>query len=290
MLCVITVCLSGCLVSTPQDPTPTLFVLPTLAPPTDPPTPESVSPENGIILTPTPLFGDATIASIGDHEPGICEHLLWPILDGAAWTYRFTGDNSSTDLTVTATVDEFGATLSGGGNVSRMLCGDGSLAGLPPFPAAHPALGMNVSGNNPSGSFLPSGAVLLPLGQPAQWDMDVEAAGAIRIAQIAGDTALPINGGKIAVIQSAQPLETIVVPAGEYLALPVKQDVLMDLQVQTEGITVESIIVSATVTMYFVEGVGPVRVEYAGGTVSSPSGAWSLPAGSTLELLDTSPR
>ena len=285
VLVVASVFLIGCAGRSLTSPTPTLFVLPTAIPTELPPTPPALPDENQIIPTPTPLFGDATIASIGDHEPGICEHLLWPVLDGATWTYRLTEGDATSELTITAKVDQSGATLSSSDNISRMQCGNGILAGLPPLPSGHPALGMNISGNNPSGEYLPSGATLLPLGQPAQWDMDIEAAGAIRILQIGGDTPLPINGGRVAIIQAAQPLETVTVPAGEYLALPVQQDVLMDLQVQTEGVSVESVIVSATMTTYFVEGVGPVLVEYSGGTVSTTSGAWSLPGDSRLELI-----
>lgn len=280
--------LAGCL-SPDATPTPTLFLLPTTPPLTDtPPPPPPTDDVVANIPTPTPLFGSGTAASLGDHEPGICEHLLWPIVDGATWTYRMTTPQGSSDLTVAATVDEFGATLTSGTTTSLMLCGDGILAGLPPLPIGHPNLGTNISGNNPSGEYLPTGAVILPLGQPAQWDMDIDTAGAVVISQIGGSTPLSINGGKIAIVQGTNPLETVTVLAGEFLALPVRQDVLMDLQVQTQGVSVESIIISATVTTYFAEGIGPVLAVYDGGTVSSASGAWSLPGGSRLELVSAS--
>jgi hypothetical protein len=209
-------------------------------------------------------------------------------LDGAVWRYQLTTADGISEVEFYAEVDDTGALLTSNGTTSRLSCEGGTLAGLPPFPIGNPSLGFQVAGNNPSGDYLASGAVLLPLGMEARWDMEVEAAGAIRLYQLGGNKPLSINGGRLVLVQETRELTTVVVPAGEFLVLPIQQEVLLDLLVQVEGVTVESVLVSASSTHYFAEGVGLIKAQYHGGTISSARGSWSLPAGAYMELLGTS--
>ncbi len=249
--------------------TPTL--LPTL----------SSTPVLGGLPTPQPA------ASVPPSNP--CDHLLWPLgRSGATWTYRLITLAEETEIVLASNVTSEGVTLTAHGQTSRMYCGDASIAGLPPLPVAHPELGFGVVGINPVGDYLPAPAYLLPLGHVTGWDQELDAGGAIRLPFVEGGEALPVLGGKLVLIQEAGALETIRVPTGEFLALPVHQDVFLDLQLQFPDGAAHNTIVSATVRHYYVEGVGLIKVSYDGGMVSTSDGAWPLEGGAVLELVDVS--
>lgn len=218
--------------------------------------------------------------------PGPCEHLLWPLRDGASWTYRLLApDGSETPVELVASVGEAGATLTSGGHTAALICGEGVLAGLPPLPAAHPDLGSSLTGSNPTGALLPSPSVLLPLGQPTGWDLEVDAGGEMTIPGEAGATVLPVTGGKLVLIHETDELQHVEVPAGEFLALPVMRDVLFDARLQAADGSEQSAIVSASSRLHYAEGVGLVRIEYLGGIVSTADGAAPLEPGMVLELV-----
>lgn len=232
-------------------------------------------------MTPSPTLPEAAALDAG-RSP--CEHLLWPLRDGASWAYEMVAPQGITELTLTSSVGEVGATLAIDGQERSLICGEDLLAGLPPLPVGHPGLGREIVGQNPVGSYLPAPALLLPLGQPATWDQESDAAGTISLPFPGGENA-PIVGGKIVLIQQAEELATVNVPAGEFLSLPIRQDVLFDLQVQLPGGTAESVLISAAARHYYAEGVGLVRANYDGGTVSTQGGAWPLEAGLELRLV-----
>ena len=98
--------------------------------------------------------------------PGPCEHLLWPLVDGASWTYRLTTPEGEQTIELAASVGDVGATLTADGESRQMICGEGALAGLPPLPVAHPALGTGLTGGNPRGDLLPA-PYAVAAGQPA---------------------------------------------------------------------------------------------------------------------------
>ncbi len=214
-----------------------------------------------------------------------CAHLLWPLRDGAAWTYQLAEPGGTTAIELAADVGEFGATLRANGQERTLICGEGALAGLPPLPPGHPALGNGITTSNPSGDLLPTPAILLPLGQPAAWDQELEAGGTIPIPIENDAGALPISTGKIAFVNETAELETIGVPAGEFLALPVRQDVFFDLEVTRPSGATQNVIISLSTRTYYAEGIGPVLIHYDGGIASTQEGTWALEPGPVLELV-----
>lgn len=284
---VLALLLAGCL-APPADIPPTSTLPP--SPPTLPaegPTGEA-APDTGETNIPaiTGTTGPTADPRATLRAPGPCEHLLWPLRDGATWTYRLLSpDGGETSIDLVARVGETGATLSSEGRTAALICGDGVLAGLPPLPAAHPDLGRRLAGANPTGALLPAPSVLLPLGQPTGWDLEVDAGGELAIPGEAGATVLPVTGGQMVLIHETGELQHVAVPAGEFLALPVMRDVLLDARLQGADGSEQSAIVSASSRLHFAEGVGLVRVEYLGGIVSTAGGATPLEPGMVLELV-----
>lgn len=284
IIALISLILTACVVQ-PETILPT-STLPSDAIPTPNPVADAGTNDETSSLSELGPANPPTGEAVSVAEPGTCEHLLWPLKDGASWAYRLTApDGTTQDITLTASVDEFGASLTANGETRQLICGEGALAGLPPLPIAHPSLGSAIAGSNPSGDLLPSPAMLLPLGQPAGWDMEVDASGFINLPNAEGTTtSLPIMSGKIVLIHEAGDLEAITTPAGEFLSLPVIRDALFDVQVQAVDSPTQSVIVSSSTQLYYSEGVGLVKAEYLGGMVSRPGEAMPLEPGYVLEL------
>lgn len=172
------------------------------------------------------------------------------------------------------------------GQTGTLSCFDGALSGLPPLLIGHPDLGNGVTGANPLGSYLPAPAQLLPLGTPVTWDQELDAGGTITLPFVDSGTPLTITGGKVVLFNTSGEVETVSVPAGTYMALPIHQDALYQLQVSLPDGTILDALISAAALLHFVEGVGLVKVSYEGGTISTPSTAWELEPGLSLELLN----
>jgi hypothetical protein len=236
------------------------------------------------VALPTPEPPDQVDAAPAEGDDA-CAHLLWPLRDGATWTYRLTQPGGTSTIELVADVSEFGVTLRANGQERVLVCGEGTLAGLPPLPPGHPALGDGITANNPSGDLLPAPAALLPLGQPATWDQELEVGGTIPVPVGAEAEAVPISAGKVAIVNETAELETIAVPAGEFLALPVRQDVFFDLEVAQPSGAAQNVIISLSAWAYYAEGVGPVLIQYDGGIASTQDGTWALEPGPTLELV-----
>jgi hypothetical protein len=234
----------------------------------------------------TALVPEPTSAEVGlaGETVGPCDHLLWPLRDGASWTYQF-ADGSQ--ITLTSRVTGAGALLTVGEQSGLLNCLDGALAGLPPGPfgTGHPTLGYGLQGLNPSGSFLPAPALLLPLGTSSNWDMGVDAAGTILLSGLGQSASLPVLGGKIVFYSVAEPPETITVLAGTYHALPVSQQVFYDIEVSLPDGSRQQAIVSTSARLYFVERLGLAKIVFEGGVVSTPAGTWELESGLVLELV-----
>lgn len=255
-----------------------------IAPPTLAATSTPVPPTATVTPVPTAVIATLPPTATPLPTPGPCSHLLWPLREGAAWTYRLTTPTGTGDVTLMVSAVDAGATLiTSTGQMAVLYCGVGALAGLPPLPIGHPDLGSGLTGLNPSGDYLPAAATLLPLGQPVTWDQELDAAGEVILPFSA--TPLAIASGKVVVISEAQALTSVSVPAGEFLALPVRQDVFFDVTVTLPDGSSQHVVISAAATAYFAEDVGLIEIAYAGGAISAPIGAWPLAAGATLELL-----
>lgn len=225
-----------------------------------------------------------TLSSTQDISPttNICDHLLWPLRDGAIWEYQLSGsDGSLQSLNLSAAIQSGSAHLTLGDASSTLNCLDGSLIGIPPsmLGSGHPSL----SGGdalNPRGAFLPSQDVI---SMNTPWDVEADASGSLLL----DSASLPIAGGKLVISSYPLDIEPITTQAGTWSARPVQQTVYYELFVQRADGTQVQVLINAQMQQYFVEGVGIVRVEYLGGSVSSQSGEFNrnLEGGLALELV-----
>jgi hypothetical protein len=212
---------------------------------------------------------------------GACDHLLWPLRVGAWWEYgqarlEVIGADGETAL---LRWSEPGVQVE-----TRLDCADGALTGAPPGPLGHPSLGLEVVASQPSGPLLAAPSQLLPLGAPATWDAEYTPGGVIALPLGGESTPVTISDGKLVLFHTTLPLETVDVPAGSFEALPVERSVFFELRGTLPDGTPISALVDARSRLYFAEGVGPVRQEFLGGTLSTPNGAYTLPDASPLEL------
>lgn len=225
--------------------------------------------------------------------PGPCDHLLWPLVDGASWRYQLSRpDGSAQEVLLSAVVSGDAATLAldmGAGSLENAItCAPdgfyGALSGL----VGHPDLGAGLVLANPDRPFLPSADHLLPLGTVTSWDAQYDATGTISLPLADGASQATVTGGDVVLYTTTEPLETVTVPAGTFHALPVAQSILFNLQVTTaEGVT-GGVFGDAQTRLYWAEGVGMVRQEFEGGMLSSTLAgeAITLEAGVTLDLLE----
>ena len=219
---------------------------------------------------------------------GLCEHLLWPLRDGASWAYQATGITGLDSLMLTSRLIEGGIELTVGGNTSRLNCLDGALAGLPPglFGSGHPDLGPAVTATNPRDAYLPAPAWLLPLGSAVEWSTELDPGGTI-LLPIAPGTPLPVSAGRLVVSSYASDLVPVAVSAGTLSALRVHQSMLYAIDVTLPDGGTSQAFIDASSEVYFVERIGPVRIQYLGGTVTTPEGTWTLPPGGELTLQES---
>jgi hypothetical protein len=216
-----------------------------------------------------------------------CDHLLWPLQDGAIWQYRLTDPTGSTELTLRADTQPGGMMLALADRTSSLNCVDGALVGLLPglLGSGHPTLGGDVMGTNTRGSLLPPLADLLPLGTPTAWDMEIDLSGSIWLPLGGSLAPTPIMAGRQVLFHESGELSPLTVAAGSYLALPVQQDIFYEIEVLDTGGNPIPVLISTTTQLYYVEGLGLVKAVYQGGTISAPSDAWPLEPGPVLELV-----
>lgn len=236
---------------------------------------------NTIQPTLTPALSQPEIVSAVPGGP--CDHLLWPLRNGASWTYELTTFTATRSITQTVSIDG-GATLVIDGQTSTLNCLDGALNGLPPGIVGHPNLGNGVTATNPRGNYLPTPAELLPLGTPVAWDLELDPAGTVILPIDEEKVVAQINGGKLVLFHSTGELSNIDVPAGNYIALGIHEDAFFDLEVTLPDGKSEQVVISTGVQLYLAEGVGPVKIIYEGGSISTEEGAWILEPGSSMEL------
>jgi hypothetical protein len=274
--CLVTVFAAGCAPGSATQ-TPTLYVFPTLA-----------GDSGGASAIP-PAFGLTPTQNIAVPQSA-CEHLFWPLRDGASWTYRTSAiAGAQPEVIFQSTIALDGVQLTLGDDSSHLNCIDGALAGLPPgwIGSGHPALGGGVIGLNPAGAFLASEDALLSF--EGAWQLDITPSGTI-LLPIPASTPVQISGGEMFVYSVPLPTESVTVPAGSFTALPIQQDFLYQITVTLPDGSAQDVFINTTVKQYFVERVGLVRAEFVGGTISSSDGSISaiLDSGSILELVQYS--
>jgi hypothetical protein len=214
--------------------------------------------------------------------------LLLPLREGASWTYRLTQAEGSSEVIMTATLAADGAVLRFGMADSRLNCLDGTLMGLLPgwLGSGHVRLGDALTADNPRGSLLPEAGMLLPLGTPGQWQVELDPGGALTLPLPGGDVVTPILAGRLVVFDTVQGASEVAVPAGVFPTVQIQQDVLYELQLAASDDSPLMGVGNVSMFLYYAEGVGLIKVEFLGGMVSLSDGtAASLEPGIALELL-----
>jgi hypothetical protein len=241
-----------------------------------------------IYITATPE-GEQPIAEAAPAEEispyGPCDHLLWPLREGAAWTYTVSQGDQSRDAVLSSTLENGSLLLTFDGQTTLLNCMDGTISGLPPAPLSGiPWLGSGIAGTNPVGEFLPDQGSLIPFGTDQSWDLEVDVTGTLSTPALAGGAVLQIISGKAVIVSSTRPLETVAVPAGTFTVVPVAQQIFYELTVSLDDGTQQAVLIAATGDLYFSESVGLVKAVYHGGTLSTQSAAVPLEGEVTLEL------
>jgi hypothetical protein len=234
-----------------------------------------------IYVTATPE-GQIAPTPAGAIPSSVCNHLLWPLHDGAEWHYRINTAEGTSEITLSSIAIEDGAFLYVGDYEASILCQNNAIIGLPLLPLGDPSFEMGITGSNPIGDYLTYESELLPLGQPAWWDIQMNAGGTISLPEGLGGT---ITGGSIVLVHETEQLENVTVPAGTFLALAVKQDALFDLQLQLGDGSFERVLINTAARIHYAEGAGPVKVSYLGGMISTTGTSIPVEGGSTLELV-----
>ena len=216
-------------------------------------------------LTPPPL---PTII-----EPGACQHLLWPLVDGAVWNYQLTlPDGSTQPITVSATVVEASATLTH--NIASVAtsyhvsCAPDGFYGIAGSLLGYSNLDVGLQLSNPSGPFFPSPDRLLPLGSEAAWDVEYDTGGTFMLPLAEGAIEVQVSEGKVVLFATTEPLETVTVPAGTFDVLPVLQSIFLDLRVSSADGRSGSVIIDARLQIMLAEGLGVVRQTLESGRLS----------------------
>ncbi|MBN1121301.1 MAG: hypothetical protein JXJ17_09485 [Anaerolineae bacterium] len=235
-----------------------------------------------VTATPEGMAPPTAVEAAPGEVSGVCNHLLWPLHDSAEWRYQLSTAEGTSEIILSSIAIEDGAFLYAGDYEASILCQDNAIIGLPPLPSGDPSLGMGITGSNPIGNYLTYESELLPLGQPAWWDIQMNAGGTINLPEGLGGT---ITSGSIVLVHETEQLENVTVPAGTFLALAIKQDALFDLQLQLADGSAARVLINTAARIHYAEGAGPVRVSYLGGMISTNGSAIPLEGGATLELV-----
>jgi hypothetical protein len=246
----------------------------------------AATPQPGPTAIPEAEEIQATHAPTGS-EANPCVHPLWPLHDGASWTYQLTdvAGSPQLQLTLAVSVADGRAELAVDGHTSTITCSEGSLIGLPPLLTGHPDLGYYPGGENPRGAFLPEPGLLMPLGTAATWDMEAIPSGTILLPRTGSRQEASITGGRLVIFSQSTGLEAVSVPAGSFSGVAVTQNVFFEIQVTFPDGLGQNALINAQAQQVYAEGVGLVKSVYQGGTISIPNNTWTLPPGPTLELV-----
>jgi hypothetical protein len=250
--------------------------------------PTATSPQSGIEPSLATEQDRPAETPLGSSETA-CLHPLWPLQDGASWTYQLadSAGTAQSQLLLEAAVSGDRVTLTAAGHTSPITCADGGLNGLPPLPIGHPDLGYYSGGENPRGAFLPEPGLLMPFGTPATWDMEIRPTGTILLPENGETQETSIVDGRLVIFNQSSNLEPVVIPVGSFSAVAVTQNVFFEIQVTFPDGAQQNVLINTQVQQYYAEGIGLVKSLYQGGTVSMPDSIWTLPPGPMLELVSS---
>jgi hypothetical protein len=201
-------------------------------------------------------------------NPGahLCDNPLYPVRQGAAWTYSSTGIAGATDPyrftdTITA-IRPDGFTLTsqftGLARTQEWSCKPEGLVALqlgsgPAGGVSTNQVQMNVITSNIAGVTIPSAVAA---GQA--WTYSLDFAGSAAMEGVTGEVR-----GNASSVFNALATESVTVPAGTFDAMKVLVTTNMDMQATVQGFS-QPIDFTATSTVWFAPGVGWVKMENAG--------------------------
>jgi hypothetical protein len=219
--------------------------------------------------TPTPAPGDPVFTpepTQNNTGGDLCFNPLYPVTQGATWTYSSTGISGATEsYTFTDTVsavriDGFTLTsqFSGLTRTQEWSCRPEGLVALqlgsgPAGGISTSQVRMDVTTSNINGVTIP--AEITP-GQT--WSYSLDYTGSVEMAGAAGEAQ-----GNAASSMNALGMESVTVPAGTFDAMKIVASTTMDIQATYQGITAP-LTLTTTSTVWFAPNVGWVKMENNG--------------------------
>ena len=198
----------------------------------------------------------------GGSEPADeCANPYFPVVQGAAWTYRASGRLSGTLLRLITAVKPDGFTdqhslPSGGAQTITWECSDGILSGQPDTgPSGLLSAGdldAHLHATETSGVTVPDN-----LGPAAYWNQESTLDGVVPLQPGEAPAHVEMRTECTAGAQ-----ETVVVPAGSFSALRAECETHEELTVTLNGAAIPAALVTES-TIWYAPGVGVVRLEQA---------------------------
>jgi hypothetical protein len=207
-----------------------------------------------------------TEVPIGEAGAGLCANPLYPVVEGATWTYASSGASGYVEpYTFTDTISEVrpdGFTLTSEfadlTRTQEWSCRPEGLVALqlgsgPAGGVSTSQIRMDVTTDNVTGVTIP---VTVSAGQSWSYSLDFEGE-----LEIAGNSAEAVGTSKSEF--SAAGIETVTVPAGTFDAMKILATTTIDVQATYQGLTVP-VTFSAQTNAWFAPGVGWVKLESSG--------------------------
>lgn len=219
----------------------------------------NISPTEAIPVTPSPVISLTPTISSTATGGALCMNQYYPVRQGATWTYQSTGSPSddyrftdtitsvrSDGFTLTSEYEKFTST-------QEWACSPDGLLALQlggPIVAAlqSQAIHLDLDLQNVSGITFPH-----DIAAGDTWQNSLEFEGDMKIAGEEGTAA-----GTTQPNFQALGMEGVSVPAGNFDAMKIQVDTLVDLNVTYEGLTVP-VAYTATYTYWFAPNVGWVK-------------------------------
>lgn len=255
-------------------PTPTPWIITVTATPQHVESTEEVESEASADLP-------ATLAG----TDGGCEHILWPLAEGRRWQFQEVNTGESITL-ITQQLTDGSFSLNLNGQEASIGCIDGMLTGLPPaYLTTHPELHSALVAENAQGALMLDSGQLLPYATAAaSWDYQADISGALEIDGI----NVTVQEGRFVTVFRQQGVTPVTLASGEILGVVITFQTFMEINAYS-GIQLSGpLLIQTSGQIVFTEGTGPVQIDYFEGTITSTTGNYQLPGGTTFRLVTVS--